>query len=90
MATDKRITPRPIRRTGESSLSYYHRLSEWEPIARVEAAKAARDIDSATRKCPISFIAAVTRQTERNRATIHDMATYNPRLRRALRKAGAL
>jgi hypothetical protein len=79
------IEPRPIQRPRESMLAYYNRVNEWEARMKPLIAKAARDIDSACSKSPISNQRATTRETERSRLSIHDYAQTNPILLKILR-----
>lgn len=80
------MTKKPEKRPGESWLAFYNRTEEWEKIARKEAAIESRLADRLALRSKYSTEKAVTRQVERDRITLHDLAANNDVLRKVLRR----
>lgn len=80
------IPTRPIQRPGERILAFYHRVNEWEKIAKPLMAKESRAIDSMYARPAISTHKATTRQLDYDRRTLQDYAENNPVLCKILRR----
>lgn len=80
------MTKRPERKKGESWLAFYNRMNDWEVIARKEAAIESRLADRLALRSTYQVQRVVSRQTERDRISLHDIAQNNDILRRVLRK----
>lgn len=80
------IPSKPVQRTNERTLAYYHRVNEWEKLVKPMMQREARAIDSSCKTPAISTHKATTRQVAYDRLTIHDHAQKNPVLLRILRR----
>lgn len=81
------IPARPVQKPNERTLAYYHRVSEWERLVKPLMQAECRAIDTWATKAPaIHANKHVTRQTERDRLSIHDHAQNNPVLLRILKR----
>lgn len=80
------MTPKPTKRNRESILAYYLRVSEWETLARKEAAIESRVADRLALRSTYQTQRAVTAQTMQNRRSLHELAENNPLLRNVLRR----
>lgn len=86
MAANNDAIPMPVRREGETTLAFYHRLNEWESQMRDYCKREANKIDSTNKRSMFPTKRAITEQTKMERVSLHEHAENNPVLRNILKK----